>query len=279
MNNNKPTRKILIILIAIALFFTVFLQVIQPSTTYQALDHKLYSITGYFKYVLFQSPLDTINDSINGFLKLKDAYAENEVLKDSYENYEQIKAQLIEAQKENLRLQDQLDLTHTMTSVNYINANVINRDSTHLNNTLLVNKGSNEGVENYMAVITPLGLIGQVTSTSKTDSVVTLLSSQSENNKFAVKVQLSESESVEAILDSYDPETKEYQVILLDNTDQVKEGMKVVTSGLGEIIPSGLLVGEVTEVTQSNASLSIILQVKPHASFSDITSVMIVGKP
>lgn len=279
MHKTNRLSRVLQILLGLSIILTLFFQLIKPSSLYQNLDQSFFTFTSYIKYVLFQSPIQTMKDAVNGFTALKEVQGENEVLRQNLLEVYQLQTRLIEANKENVELKDLLSLKENLSNAKMVSANVIEKDATNFNNTILLNVGSNDGVEMYMAVITPSGLIGQITSVSDNTSIVRLLTSQDGRNQFALKIQLDEETTVEAILESYDLDNQRFKVRLLDSSKTVKEGMKVVTSGLGEIIPSGLLVGEIESIENSPATLSVILHVIPAASFSDFNIVMVVSKP
>lgn len=279
MQKTSRFTKFLRIVLGLSIFLTLFFQLIKPSGLYQKFDQSFFTVTSYLKHVLFQSPIESINEAITGFVELKDVHKENETLRLKLLEIYQLETRLIESNKENVELKNLLDLQQTLTDVQIFNANVIQKDSTNFNNTLLINKGSNDGIELYMPVIIPSGLIGQISEVSDNTSIVTLLTSSEGRNQFALKIQMNEQNTVEAIFDSYNPDTQKYQVRLLDSTQTVTPKMKVVTSGMGSIIPAGLLVGEIVEVEESPATLSIILQVQPSVSYSNINAVMIVSKP
>lgn len=279
MQKSSRFSKFLKIVLGLSIFLTLFFQLIKPTRLYQNLDQSFFSITSYFRYVLFQSPVDTIKEGVNGFVSLQNVHDENLTLRNQILEVHQLQTRLIEANKENQELKDLLGLQETMSEAKFVNANVIERTSTSFSNNLLLNKGKNDGIDLYMAVVTPQGLIGQISEVSDHTAIVTLLTSQEGNNQFAVKIQLDDQQGVEALLSSYNINNQMFEVNLLDSSLEVQPGMQVVTSGLGEIIPSGLLVGEVVKVTQSEATLSIHLEVEPAASFANINAVMVVSKP
>lgn len=279
MRKSSRFNKFLKIFLGLSIVLTLFLQVIKPTSLYQSVDRSLYTFSSYLKYVLFQSPIKTIQDSMSGFVSLKDAYDENRILRNQVDSVSQLETRLIEANKENVELKNLLGLQQTMSDTLIFNANVISKDSSNFNNTLLINKGSNDGLAISMAVITPEGLIGRLSNVEENTSIVTLLTSQEGRNQFALKIQLDEENTVEALMESYDTDSQQYIVRLLDSTKSVEPGMKVVTSGLGEIVPSGLLVGEIETVENSPATLSVIMRVKPAVSYSNINVVMVVSKP
>ena len=52
----------------------------------------------------------------------------------------------------------------------------------------------------------------------------------------------------------------------------------VYTSGLGGIFPSGILIGEVSEITTDSYDLAKIIKVSPSADFNDINFVSVLKR-
>ena len=61
--------------------------------------------------------------------------------------------------------------------INQIQATVIGRNPDRWDELLIINKGSTDGIERDMAVITSTGLIGKVKSSRQFTSTIQLLSS------------------------------------------------------------------------------------------------------
>ena len=53
-------------------------------------------------------------------------------------------------------------------------------------------------------------------------------------------------------------------------------GDKVITSGLADVFPKGILVGEVVEVSQSNDGMRNKAIVKPYVDFAHLEEVLII---
>ena len=64
---------------------------------------------------------------------------------------------------------------------------------------------------------------------------------------------------------------------IVDNIDIPKDSL-VVTTGYGNIFPSGIMVGYVDSVVTDNFDLSKIVRVKPQVDFNNISYVTIVKR-
>ena len=61
-------------------------------------------------------------------------------------------------------------------------------------------------------------------------------------------------------------------------SDEIKEGAIVTTTGLSDIFPSGILVGNVKVVTSDNYDLTKIVEVTPSVDFNDISVVTVLDR-
>lgn len=278
MIKKTKLNKFLKIVFIMVVGITIFFQVIKPTSFYQQADLYFYTAFSRIKYMVIDNPINVVKNSVNDFVSLNSTYQVNKKLKENMVEAQRLIDLLAESRRDNLELKQLLNLRETMTQNHEIVARVINRSAQSFNESVLIDVGENAGIQLHMAVITPQGLVGQISRVDEDSSVVKLLSSQTGLNQFALKVVVDESTTVEALLESYNPQTNSYSVRLLDSTVAVSIGSKVITSGLGKIIPSGISVGQITEISQSSASFSVILKVKPSVNFSDFNYVMVVSK-
>lgn len=278
MIKKTKLNKFLKIVLIMVVGLTIFFQVIKPTSAYQQADLFFYTTLSRVKYMFIDNPINVIKNTVNDYVSLSTTNQENKKLRENMVEAQRLIDLLSESRRDNLELRELLDLRETMTQNREIVAQVVNRNAQSFNESVLIDVGENAGIKQHMAVITPQGLVGQISKVDENTSVVKLLSSQTGLNQFALKVVIDESTTVEALLESYNPQTNTYSVRLLDSTTAVTVGSKVITSGLGKIIPSGISVGEITEITQSQASFSVILKVKPTVNFSNFNYVMVVSK-
>jgi rod shape-determining protein MreC len=152
----------------------------------------------------------------------------------------------------------------------FVSAKVVSNTVNRFTNFLTINKGSEQGVEPGMAVISPLGAVGKVRTVSRHYSVVTSI--------LHVDVQIS------ALLKS----TGHFGTIQWDgiNPDFVKlkyiprhvevsKGDSVLTSGYNAIFPEGIMVGLVDEVLLTD-ELFYDLTVKLSQDFRKLSYVEVV---
>ena len=90
-----------------------------------------------------------------------------------------------------------------------------------------------------MAVVTSQGLVGRVKSVSQFTSSVELLSSMSRTNRVSAIVQ--GQEKIFGLIEGYDKE-KQLLFTKIGSDAPVEKDQLVVTSGLGDIFPKGLVI-------------------------------------
>lgn len=193
---------------------------------------------------------------------------------DNYEikYYETENAELV---SEINKLKEMLKLKKLLSDKELINASVSSRGFDYWNEKLIIDKGSNDGIDNRMAVVSNGGLIGITDDVNHSNSSVLLLSNSKFPLNISVKVKIEDKEYY-GILNNYNEGVFEVMGIV-ENVD-IPSGSSVVTTGLGNIFPSGILVGTVLSVKTDNFDLSKIVNVKPAGSFDDISYVTVVKR-
>ena len=172
-------------------------------------------------------------------------------------------------------LKEALELNKTLTEFEPINATVLSRNKSYWFNTITIDKGTKSGLSENMAVITKKGLIGKLSKVYKNSSEVKLITSDDINFKVSVAIR-DNGIDYYAIMNGYDKDTKTVQLSGIDKTSPINKGDVVVTSGLGELFPSGIYIGEVEEIKSDKYNLSKIISVKTKQDFNDIHYVTVL---
>ncbi|MGG3842149.1 rod shape-determining protein MreC [Anoxybacillus kestanbolensis] len=230
--------------------------------------------------VFMQSIVHKPAQFVAGFFEnvndLRHTYEENKRLKEHLEQYVLLQSEVESLKKENERLRELLNKKESLRDFVAIQATVIGRNPERWEETLIVNKGSQHGVEKNMAVITPQGLIGKVRSVSPFSATVQLLSAKDRQNRISAFIQ--GDENVFGLIEGYDQEREALLLKRIPYDAKIEKGQRVFTSGLGGIFPKGLFIGEVEEVVADEYGLTQIAYIKPAANFYDIDDVIIVKR-
>ena len=142
----------------------------------------------------------------------------------------------------------------------------------------IVDKGSKDGIEANMAVMSQKGLIGRVIEVNTASSKIELLSSSNESsNHFPVRVSSANGEAF-GLLKNYDEKLHALVVTQLTGDTDIKEGDVVQTSGLGGNSPANLPIGTVIKTKPDSYGLDREVYVKPYAEMYDVSVVTIVQR-
>jgi len=267
---------ILIFLLVIVLILVLFNLLIKEDRKLTPLEGAIKDV-GTFTQNIFMSPINFITDKINTLKEKNKVYKSYVKDKEKLEEYDKIFAENKTLRDEINYLENELELDETLTEYKFANATVVNRNVAYWNNTITINKGSYDGIEFGMAAVTSKGLIGKVIATTNFTSTVKLITSDDSNFVVSVSV-LNEEDTFVGLLKSYEPNENYFLIDCLTNDVTVEEGDEVVTSGLSEIFPKGILIGNVKEITIDKFGLSKILKVTPSADYNDIRYVSILKR-
>ena len=110
-----------------------------------------------------------------------------------------------------------------------------------------------------------------------TSFTVKLLSTDASINKISVKIQLDD-KSIYGLLSSYNKKNNTYLVEGISDNTEITNGAKVVTTGLTDAFPAGILIGEVKSVTKDRYQLAKAVLVTPTVDFNDIDIVTVLDR-
>lgn len=224
------------------------------------------------------TPARWIENGADAAQNLLSTYSENEKLKAKIDSYDELSQTNKNSEKEISALKKELALNETLSNYDKVTANVITRSPDTWQDTLVIDKGSSDGIEVNMAVMSQKGLIGRVLEVNKASSKIELLSSSNESsNQFPVKVTTGSDDSF-GVLKEYDEEKQALVVTQLTGDADIKKGDVVQTSGLGGNSPADLAVGTVSEIKPDSFGLDREVYVKPYAQMYDISVVTVVKR-
>jgi rod shape-determining protein MreC len=205
----------------------------------------------------------------SGYVAVVDARHEADELRARVAVLEGQLARLSEAERENQRLGALLHFREQLPATAY-GARVIARDPGPLSTTMTIDRGSRDGVAHGMAVVAPEGVVGRVVEVSYTVSRVALLTDHNSG--------------IDAIVDR----TRARGVLqggsdgncymnYLNRDADVKVGDRVLTSGLDNVFPKGMPIGEVTDVGRKHRGLLQSATVLPSVALDRVEEVMLVA--
>lgn len=271
-------QKILLWLIGISLSLSLILNIVSVTTPFSEISRQGYNVFSMLKYSLIDYPVTTVTDFFTSFSRLWQVRQENDLLRTQVDQIASLQGQLAEAERQIEELKQIADLKTIVSDYDLIPSTVLSRTQEAWNNLLTIDVGSADGVGLNYAVITPKGLVGKVTKVNEHTSTVKLITAEDGLNKVSVKIEIDEGKTVDAILVRYDSNEQAFVMQLLTSGATVTEEMRVVTSGMGGVFPSGLLVGTVSKVEELSNAVGMNIYVRPAADFQSFNYVCVVRR-
>lgn len=225
---------------------------------------------------LVSYPSNSINDFIDSVGDLSNTYQENQSLKQKIDTIHELEVQLNELKRDNQKMKETLKLQDTLNDYTLVNATVIARNPDTWRDVITINKGSNDGIQPQMSVMSDNGLVGKVLDVNPTSARIALLSN-ADNTLVRVAAMIqNEKEPIYGTITGYDEKTNMLVMSQIQATQDIKVGDKVVTSGLGGISPNSLYIGTVEEVAMDRFGLYKEVKIRPAADTNDVRYVTVV---
>ncbi len=199
-----------------------------------------------------------------GTLRRENQRLEEELVKSRVDS-----AKLSELEAKNQNLEKQLEYKNFHPEMKLILANVIGLDPTNFYDTIVVDKGLNDGVSAGMAVILFGSLVGKIDQVSVGTSRVVLISSKDS----IVQVMLQSSRTTGILRGGISGMTLEN--IPLDTPIALDEN--VITSGLGGKLPKGIFVGNTGKEISAKSDIFKTVEIKSAINFSKLETLFIVA--
>ncbi|MBM6619746.1 rod shape-determining protein MreC [Bacillus suaedaesalsae] len=225
---------------------------------------------------VFHYPALEVKEFVGGLQNLKNTYKENQELKAKLEEYVELSVKARSLEDENEKLRALLDKPESIREFKEIHATVIARNPDRWHEMLTLNRGSNHGVAENMAVITSEGFIGKVKFVSPFTSTIQLLSAPDRTNRISAIIQ--GKTNTFGLIEGFDEARESLIFKRIPYDAEVKEGEIVISSGKGGVFPEGLIIGTITEVFPSEDGLTKSAYVKPAANLYDIDHVIVVDR-
>jgi len=258
MTRQKPVLLTLLIILALFLagYYGPFAETIRM--TFFSFSKPVFSVGAVVREDLVRV--------FDGAKSLFSFLRENEELKKKLEAQEKELASLRDEEDENVRLRTALDLK-SKTEYGTIAAFVISRDMTHLSHWALLDKGKKQALRREMPVVNHAGLLGKIVETGPGTSRLMLLTDL--ESRVCALVERTRDAGLVMGNGSLLLEMK-----FIDLDSGVKVGDNVVTAGLGDVYPKGILIGKVDSLARDRKQMHLVAQVRPAVSFSRIEEVL-----
>ena len=223
-----------------------------------------------------QSPVTTVSSAVTGYFQsiatLRSAQTENDALKQKIQELEVELQKREDLADENERLKSLLQLKGEMI-YKILPAQVIGRDPSAWFDSVVINRGSLDGVKLNMPIVNNGGLIGRVAAVSPLTAQVYLIT-KDKTGLGGVIGELGTSNALGVVNGTGKKEVLEMSYV--PGTIEVKTGEMVYTTGQDGIYPPGLRLGEVVEVNAGTATVPQRIMIQPSAKLYTMEEVAVL---
>lgn len=218
----------------------------------------------------FQKSGDFLSENLSFFFTIGDLNRENRALRNQNLELLKINTMLKETARENDLLRARLGLNQE-NPPHFILSRVAGFNP-ETGQYLLIDKGKKDGVEEGLAIVTADNLlVGKVAEVNSSFSKVLLIFDENS----AINA-LSQETRTNGIVKGSHGLTLLMEMIPIDK--EVKKDEIVLTSGLNDSLPAGLVLGRVVEIISKENAIFKTATVEPLADFKNLEEVFVVKK-
>ncbi|WP_233146905.1 rod shape-determining protein MreC [Paenibacillus selenitireducens] len=243
---------------------------------------KMLNDTFGFAQNMIYKPAGFIAGLFEDISNLNHIYEENEQLKIAVSHYIRDKANYNFIAAENERLQKALNFTEQqkkMYKYDYKIAQVVSVNQDPYNYTITINIGEKNGVKKNQAVTSVDGMVGVISQVSPLTSTVQLLTGLDErnpnSNAIAATAIGKENKSF-GLIESYNAQEGTYLMTKIDENDPLAVGDTIISSGIGEAFPRGIVIGTVLSTQVGDFGLTHTATIKPAVNFDNWKELFVV---
>lgn len=164
----------------------------------------------------------------------------------------------------------------TSTTNTLLPSEVILRNINDWNNQVTINVGSEDGVVVGNPVIFNGVYFGKIETVDKNSATVSLLTSENVMTNEPAMVINSAKKEINGIIRSYSSKTNTYTFESFVNNSDIKLGDPVYSNGYEGTIPSGILIGFVSNIIDTDASLGLMYEITPAADLVNARQVQVI---
>jgi len=214
-----------------------------------------------------QAVVSTIKNTWNSYINLIEVNEENKLLKQQLLNMEEKLNQHIENSVQFFRLRSQL-LFAQKKARNEIFSEIIGESADNTHQIRLINRGSNQLLQRNYIVIRKEGLVGRIQSVSPYQSSVQLII----DHRSRVPALIQRNRVRGLIYGTHDG----MEMRQINQHAKIKIGDRVISSGLGNLYPKGILIGWVSGINREPHELFKTARLDSAVDFNQIEEVFTI---
>ena len=217
----------------------------------------------------------SISRFFNSFSERKQMAQEYELLKERVKLLEQQQLEMDEVLRENQRFERLLDFKQGDNLNIVAGVRITGKNPGNWFNTMTIDSGSAQGITENMAMVNDRGLIGRVTEVGKNWAKVrAIVDGQS---SISAIVERTRDNGMVKGNNTFATENGLCQMINLPLDSDIVVGDRIITSGLGEVFPKGVPIGEVIEVVEEKREKYITAIIQPTVDFLRLEEGLVIG--
>lgn len=218
-----------------------------------------------------------VKDAIDGVVKLVNLSKEYDELTEKLKDYEYMQRTNAAIRKENARLKEQLGFADSIQQKT-IPANIISRGADNLHTTLIIDKGSKDGIKKNMSVVAiqngSIGVVGKVVSVGyNTAQIMNIF-----NSSCSISARMQNTRDI-GLVTGNGTEDKPLSMKYIKKRviSELHFGDIVVTSGENGNYVKEIPIGTISKVSILDYDSSLDIEIEPVINFSRLESVMVVS--
>jgi len=235
----RPLRRLLVAVLVVVLFGLFVLWRIDSPRVERFRAALVDAVVPNMEWALV--PVTKVMGMLDDFQSYTRIYEQNQELKRELQKMKAWKEAAEQLEQKNARLLD-LNKVRLDPKFTYVTGVVLADSGSPFRQSVLLNVGARDGIRDGWATMDGIGFVGRISGVGERTSRVILVTDS--NSRIPVTVQPS---GQKALLSGDNSPLPLLEFI--EDSDEVRPGDRVVTSGDGSVLPAGLLVGQVARGT------------------------------
>lgn len=230
-----PVRRILVGLVVVSLLLVFLVWRIDSPRVERFRAQIVDTLVPNMEWALV--PVTKAAGLIEGFQSYARLAEQNQELRRELQQMKAWREAALQLEQENAQLLD-LNNVRLDARLSFVTGVVLADSGSPFRQSVLLNVGARDGLVDGWAAMDGLGLVGRISGVGDQTSRVILLTDS--NSRIPITIQPSGQTGL-----LRGDNTAQPPLEFIENTDEVRPGDRVVSSGDGGLFPAGLLVGEV----------------------------------
>ena len=262
----------LLIVLAVLMCMAMTALAIQQRARFPLINRMVAAVVGPVNGTMLKLHDSLVNMEENNRTKAS-LQAENIALKQQLDQLTGAAFRIENLEAENALLNKLVGYKETHQEQKLLPARIIALNMGELRDACLVDKGQEDGVQQGMLIIAGSGLSGVIEEVYPSTSRMTIISSS--RTRIGARVLRADSRAVGVVTGRSLTGTA-LKLQYLPREADIKEGDRIVTSGVGGKYPPGIYIGTVGKVEVDAGGLQKLAQINPAANLTSLEKVFIL---